>query len=190
MTSKPTPLLSRYIKEKRTGIILPYIKGNVLDLGCGFTKIPQYLNASQQYCGVDYNQKAIQWSRQKYPGHQFVRADVNLTDLQLDSQYDTILLIAVLEHIQDPNQLFKQITKYLSSSGRLIITTPTPLGGFMHSLGAKIGLFYREAAGDHKRFHNLNSMMDYLHMNNLAILEYKKFMLSMNQLFKIKILIN
>jgi SAM-dependent methyltransferase len=177
------PLLSRYAEKKRINIVRPYLKGNVLDLGCGFTKIPSILNNEQHYCGVDQNPIAIQWAQRNYPNHDFIEADIASGELELGSYYDTILLLAVIEHIKNPIQIFKQTGKILSPLGRVIITTPTPVGGYIHKIGALAGLFYKSAMYDHVRFYDQYDLARFLLQDHLDLIEYRKFLLCLNQLF-------
>ena len=75
------PLLSDYLTKKRIQAVKPYIKGNVLDLGCGFTKIPPLLAPEQKYVGVDRNLSILDYLRLSYPDHDFHQYDLESDDI-------------------------------------------------------------------------------------------------------------
>ena len=47
------PLLSDFITIQRLDVVVPYLSGNILDLGCGYTRIPALLKPDQTYVGID-----------------------------------------------------------------------------------------------------------------------------------------
>ena len=46
-------LFSNYLRQQRFKAIAPYIKGDVLDLGCGLANILSYLPSGQVYVGIE-----------------------------------------------------------------------------------------------------------------------------------------
>lgn len=90
--------------------ILPhYAKGVVVDLGCGDKPYRKYVRA-KKYIGVDRKDGDL-------------TADVLHTPLKNNSA-DTVLCTQVLEHVQDPQQLFRESRRILKPGGCLILTTP------------------------------------------------------------------
>lgn len=110
-------------------MVLPYIQGDVLDLGCGVSRIPKYLKPGSKYVGVEISTKFIEWLKENYPHYTFYQWDLENDQLNLNSQFDTVLMIAVLEHLHNPDNILKQISSFLKPDGKLVMTTPTPLGG-------------------------------------------------------------
>jgi SAM-dependent methyltransferase len=180
------PLLSTYIENQRINIIKPYLKEMVLDLGCGYTKIPLHLSPSDVYIGIDSNPKAIKWNREQYPNNTFLLMDFENDPLSFDSGFTTLLMIAVIEHIHIPDLIFSQLSQLLKLEGTLILTTPTPLGGFIHKLGAYLGLFYKTAMQDHVVFYNRKSLCEKLTPFGFELTKYQLFLFSMNQLYIFK----
>ena len=69
--------------------------------------------------------------------------------LPVDGKYDTIILLAVIEHIFNLKFLFYQIVSLLAENGQIVPTTPTPFGNdVVHRLGTKVGLFNKEGGQD------------------------------------------
>lgn len=90
--------------------ILPrYSRGVVVDLGCGDQPYRQYVRA-KKYIGVDRQNGDL-------------TADVLHTPLKNNSA-DTVLCTQVLEHVQDPQQLFRESYRILKKGGYLILTAP------------------------------------------------------------------
>ena len=176
------PLLSDYLTKKRIQAVKPYIKGNVLDLGCGFTKIPPLLAPEQKYVGVDQNQKAISVMLSKYPHQDFYQRDLETDEINIPHRFNTILMLAILEHLNNPNKILGQIPRLLLPDGNLLITTPTLLGGMIHNLGSQIGLFYKEAMEDHKKFYTSRELAQQTHSIELDIVRSHIFLFGGNQL--------
>ena len=129
-----SPLLAKSVRQKRTLAVLPHIQGDVLDLGCGVSRIPKYLNPDCKYVGWEINPKFIEWLKDNYPQHAFYQRDLDTDKLLLNSKFDTVLMIAVLEYLHNPDSVFKQISTLLKPDGKLAMTTPTPLGGKIHAM--------------------------------------------------------
>ena len=163
-------------------MVLPYIQGDVLDLGCGVSRIPKYLNTDSKYVGVEISTKFIEWLKENYPHYTFYQCDLENDRLNLNSQFDTVLMIAVLEHLHNPDNILKQISSLLKPDGKLVMTTPTPLGGKIHSIGARIGLFYKEAADQHEGFYNRDQISTLLSKYDLEITGFELFLSGGNQL--------
>lgn len=90
--------------------VLPrYARGIVVDLGCGDKPYQSYVRA-KKYIGVD-----------KQGGN--LTADV--LNLPLKNSYaDTVISTQVLEHVKDPQQLFRESYRILKKGGYLILTAP------------------------------------------------------------------
>ena len=95
-----------------------------LDYACGSgTFIGQYLKKNS--IGVDIAPLQINYAKDKYGQHRFLLVD----DLKIsnnDERFDTITVLGLLEFLtmEDSKLLLKQLSKLLSSKGKLILTTP------------------------------------------------------------------
>ena len=98
---------------------LPYFKGNLLDLGCGFS--PFYSFYREHISSVT----CADWAQSIHQNPQLdVICDLN-EKLPFDSDtFDSILLSDVLEHIRKPEQLLKEIQRLLKKDGVLIMNVP------------------------------------------------------------------
>jgi 2-polyprenyl-3-methyl-5-hydroxy-6-metoxy-1,4-benzoquinol methylase len=183
--SRRPPLLSHAIQRRRYAIALPFISGSVLDIGCGRASLAGLLPSGARYIGVDHNLSFLESSRKRHPHHQFYPADLEsqiLPDQIRGQSFDTITLMAVLEHLAQPTQILNQLGALLNQNGRVVATTPTPLGHRVHALGARLGLFYREAAADHKSRLNKGSLIQLFQAAGLRVSYYRQFEFGCNQL--------
>lgn len=183
-----SPLLSPCLEKRRNAIAKSYVKGDVLDIGCGSAFVARFLKKEQRYVGIERNARRVNQLKRRYPHYEFYDRDLEKTRLNLGKRkFDTIFMIAVIEHLLDLKSVILECKKYLRKNGKLIITTPTSFGNnIVHKLGAKIGLFCRETVNDHKFIYDFESLRQMLASLGLRIVEYRKFEFRCNQLFIIK----
>lgn len=96
--------------------------------------------------------------------------------LLLDQKFDTVGISAVLEHLKNPDHLISQLSQYLKSGGQILLTTPTPLGGVLYTLGVFLGLLYREAQQEHEVFHDKKKLTVLFEKHGLYISYYQRFL--------------
>jgi 2-polyprenyl-3-methyl-5-hydroxy-6-metoxy-1,4-benzoquinol methylase len=108
-------------------------KRRVLDIGCGFGLFGCYfsaLNPNLKYRGIDINSKRIQTARRAAGrlGLENIEFDaLDARQLEINAQYDAILMIDLLHHIDDQakSRLLTQCRQHLAPTGRLIIKDVT-----------------------------------------------------------------
>jgi SAM-dependent methyltransferase len=179
------PLLSAWLRKKRFSRVRPYITGDVLDLGCGPAEIVRggLSLPIDRYFGVDCCAEIVERNRSDLPQHQFAVRDMDEGRLDFDARFDSILMVALVEHIYNQKHLFKEARSLLKPHGRIIITTPTPLGNdLVHRVGASIGLFAKSAADDHIVIYNRKRFVTLTRDLDLRIEAYRTFQLGCNQL--------
>ncbi len=177
------PLLTPFLQKQRYKMVIPYLKGDVLDLGCGLATVSEFLEPDQRYVGVEVSAPWMDYLRSHRPQYDFYQRDFDIEQLNLDQKFDTILLIAVIEHLEKPGFLLKQLPGLLKPAGKVVITTPSPLGDRIHQIGAKIGLFSKEAQHEHETIFTLASLQSIAIDNGLELTQARKFLLGGNQLF-------
>ena len=176
-------LLTGYLHRKRNAAVQRYLKGDVLDIGCGPAIVARWLDSSQRYVGVEMEPESMTHLRSKFPQHTFIQRDVDTETLSLgNSQFDTVLMVAVIEHLSTPDRLIKDARNYMKPNSRLVITTPTALGTTIHRVGARLGLFAHEAVIDHKYVYGRGSLTDLLGRCGMHVVLHRHFELGANQL--------
>lgn len=105
--------------ERRYNQLLPLIKNKkVLDFGCGnggFLKLAR--NAALDCAGVEVEARLKTYFAKN---NLSVYSNIKL----VDGNFDIITLFHVLEHIPDPINLLKRLSKKLEKDGRIIIEVP------------------------------------------------------------------
>lgn len=106
------------------------IRSTILDVGCGNGIISRYLGGlGFQVLGIDISDKAINQAR-RLNMWEHVRFEVmHAEHLSLEgAQFDVIICSEVLEHLDHPHILLKQLRKLLRDTGKLIVTVPNGYG--------------------------------------------------------------
>jgi SAM-dependent methyltransferase len=177
-------LLSNMLTVWRHRVISPYVKGRVLDIGCGNALILQHNHAAiDRYVGVEFGPERIAQLSERFPSGVFISRDLDREPLALDEKFDVILLIAVIEHVWNQKFLFEQIVVLLNSGGKIVITTPTPFGNdIIHPIGAAVGLFAEAAVEDHIVIYNKQRFKNLAREFGLRLELFKRFQFFSNQL--------
>ena len=126
---------------------------------------------------MDIDKESLETARSKYPQYRFDK------EYPENLQFDTAVLIAIIEHIKTKHLFLKQLESMLTPNGRIVITTPHPSTEKMYSLGAKIGLFSSAANDEHDQLLNYDSLEKIVAQTGLFISEYRRFLFGANQLF-------
>lgn len=182
--------IARYLSKKRGQAVKPWLKGDVLDIGCGQeSSLANLLDRKQYYVGVDIQEDAIQKLKKKKPEHEFhcidVEEDGKLTKT-IRIQFDTIAMLAVIEHLQHPEKLLCQCSALLKPGGHVLITTPTPRGDkLMRSFKRFFGIKHEEQENYSPHVTNFTeqSLQNLLTcQNRFKVVAYRKFEFGFNQL--------
>ncbi|MBM3127431.1 MAG: class I SAM-dependent methyltransferase [Chloroflexi bacterium] len=177
------PLFSDYATKARWKAITPFVHGNVLDIGCGWTKLPDILTNNQVYVGIDIASVVLEYCTKRYPQHTFCYRNLDVEPLALSQyRFNTAIMAAVIEHLQFPQCVLRQVRALLASDGLLIVTTPSPLGNVVHQIGSRIGLFYPESVVKHVQIFGRRALLSALSECGYQVIHYRVFLMGMNQL--------
>jgi 2-polyprenyl-3-methyl-5-hydroxy-6-metoxy-1,4-benzoquinol methylase len=171
-------LLSPFLRKQRLRAAIPHLHGRVLDFGCGSGGLADFVRP-EFYLGIDVDEISIQSARRNYPLHKFsenIPADAG--------KFDTIVALAVIEHVQSPLVFLNFINGFLSDSpaARIVITTPHPLMEWVHNLGSHIGLFSRHANQEHQDLLDHGKLRKTGAAASLKIASYRRFLFGANQI--------
>ena len=160
--------------QERICAIIPYIRGKLLDIGCGNNRL---VHTYGNGIGVD----VYDWGG----GAQIVEDPSRLPFG--DDAFDTVTLVASLNHIPDRDGVIHEARRLVKADGRLIVTMIDPILGYIgHKIwwysedkergmeeGEKDGLWNRDIIAlckrhafrltEHKRF--------VYYLNNLLVFE-------------------
>ena len=106
--------VGRVLLGKRIKIVLPYLEGSLLDIGCGTNKLVR------SYSGKGIGTDVYQW------GDVDVLVD-DTAKLPFDEKtFDTITFVATLNHIPNRTEVLLEAKRVLKDSGKLIVTMIPP----------------------------------------------------------------
>jgi len=105
--------LGEVLAKRRVRAVLPHISGRLLDVGCGSNRLVRhYANG----VGVDVH---------PWPGADIIVDDT--ATLQWESgSFDTVTIIAALNHIPNRAAVLNECRRVLRPGGRVVITMLTP----------------------------------------------------------------
>jgi 2-polyprenyl-3-methyl-5-hydroxy-6-metoxy-1,4-benzoquinol methylase len=169
-------LLSRFLREKRSLAAVPYLRGNVLDVGCGGGFLAQFVSP-ERYVGFDVSGDALEAARRAWPSHVFT------DQMPSHRQFDTVVALAVIEHVKNPEEFLFTVSAGLTPEGRIVLTTPHPHFRKVHDIGAMLGLFSRDAAEEHESFLDDREIRRRSRAPGLEVAVSRRFLLGANQLF-------
>lgn len=170
--------LSPFLRSKRFQAARPYLKGRILDFGCGSGALAQFV-PNDRYLGVDTDEDSLQQARNRFPHHLFLS-----TLPSRKQKFDTIAALAVIEHVSNPVDLLRNLAAYLSesSSAHLIVTTPHPSFHWLHDVGAACGIFSRHASEEHKALLDRKKLDEVGFQAGLSLVWYRRLLLGANQI--------
>jgi 2-polyprenyl-3-methyl-5-hydroxy-6-metoxy-1,4-benzoquinol methylase len=104
---------------------LPYVKGKVLEVGCGEGRgFDALLTQATHLTAVDRMKPVLIELRKSYP-------QVDLRSMKFpplaglpDNAFDTVVSLQVIEHIRDDNSFLREINRVLKPGGIAVLTTP------------------------------------------------------------------
>jgi SAM-dependent methyltransferase len=176
-------LVSRNLQNARYQVVMPYLIGDVLEIGCGTSPVAARLSPKQDYVGVDVNPRMIEWLARSFPTREFYIADVEKGNIKLGRRrFDTLLLVAVIEHFAAPVSVLRDLIGYVREGGQVVLTTPTPVGHRVHRLGARCGIFSSDAASEHFSVLDRAKLEFLFESVGLTLGTHRLFQFGMNQL--------
>lgn len=111
-------LLSAYLIAK------PYIKGDLLELGCGEGRgIRELAPLANKYTAIDKIEEVIDELSAEFPDHEFRQGHFPPLPYE-DESFDTIVSFQVIEHIKNDHLFLKEIARILKPDGTALISTP------------------------------------------------------------------
>ena len=154
------------------------VPGRLLDLGCNSGELLEQLMASGKFSsglGIDCDSEKITAAEAKADYQcEFLCSDIETADIP--TGWNTITLVNVLEHVEEPVEVLSRVRSWLSAKGKAIIQVPNARG-FNRMLGVQMGLIdslYQMSEVDysvgHRRFYTCDSLSTHCEMAGLQVI--------------------
>jgi 2-polyprenyl-3-methyl-5-hydroxy-6-metoxy-1,4-benzoquinol methylase len=131
---KESPLLNKKMINdhfSRYKFVIPYVKNKtVLDIACGVGYGSQMfaVYGAKRVVGVDISKKAIAYAKDEYSHKNvdFIIADATKIPFK-NGIFDIVVSFETLEHLKNPIDFVREITRVLKKRGLLILSSPNGL---------------------------------------------------------------
>lgn len=117
----PSSNILRLAAHRRYSVARRYLKGKVLEIGCG-AGIGSVVLSECQLIGIDIDYRILPYAQQNYDMHS-VSADARVLSFK-SHIFDGVLCLEVLEHMAEHSQLLDEIARVLRTGGILVLSTP------------------------------------------------------------------
>jgi 2-polyprenyl-3-methyl-5-hydroxy-6-metoxy-1,4-benzoquinol methylase len=155
-------------------------------LGCGAAEFSDWIPAHVEYVGCERDPECSSAARLLRPRIKLIQCDIedpNWDFPMLSGQpFDTVVALAVVEHLSDPFEILVRVRRLLGDSGVLVLTTPVRSARWILRISSLLGLTSREASGEHRELLAKADLLDLLSRSGFKVRHYQRFLLGFNQL--------
>lgn len=154
--------LGRLLSVWRNKKVMPFIRGKLVDIGCGDNRLVSGYGSGTGVDIIDYGSADI------------VVKDFSKLPFE-EKSVDTITIIASLNYFEQPAQVLKEVRCIMKDDGQLILTMSN------HSV-MRIWHKFRESWAN-KPGNSYHELLELLEKANLRILKKKSFMFFLNTIY-------
>lgn len=177
------PFLETILRHARLRMVLPWItassKLDLLDIGCGWEakllyQLEPYIRSG---VGVDFKAPKIKTDK-------LSTCSIRLSDtLPFENcSFDVVTMLAVLEHMDEPIKILKEVERVLRPEGRLLLTVPSRYAKpVLELLAFKFGIISKDEIADHKTYYNKKNLLNLIsQLPNMKVERHKYFQVIFN----------
>ena len=131
---------TRVLRELSFRIISPYLKqGQGLELGCSDGLFTEFLSKKiNNFDVVDGSKKFLELAKARnLPNVNYIYS--LFEEFQSNKKYDYIFANFILEHVNNPNDIYSIVKKYLKPSGLLFLIVPNA-NAFSRQMAVHMGI--------------------------------------------------
>jgi SAM-dependent methyltransferase len=165
--------LGEVLAKRRIQAVLPHVNGRLLDVGCGSNQLVRhYANG----VGVDVH---------PWPGADVIVSDTATLAFESES-FDTITIVAALNHIPNRAAVLEECRRVLRPGGRVVITMLTPrTSRIWHWIRAPWDADQRDRGMQPGEVFGFTSaqLVELFTSAGFTLLLRQRFMLGLNQVF-------
>jgi ubiquinone/menaquinone biosynthesis C-methylase UbiE len=184
------PFLEPILREMRIRMILPLIRQfprcRLLDVGCGWEakllkSVEPYINSG---VGIDFKAPLSDSAKLK-------TISVTLDDKLPfgDDSFDVVTLMAVLEHLEKPLEILREIRRVLKKPGSVLVgTVPSRTAKpVLEFLSYRLGIVNEAEIRDHKRYFNKGDLLEIFADAGFQEIRHRYFQFGMNNFFEVRV---
>lgn len=183
-------LLTTWLANARARRVIPFLKGRILELGCGSAPLLELETARRSitsYTGVEALQTSVEELKGRFSDHSFLSLDLDSENWPIQGQFDRVLALAVIEHLWNLKSFILNVRHALVDDGLFVLTTPTPYGNYIVLKGlALAGLVRRDVIDDHVAIFNKQLLHHLCEEFGFSLELHRKFQFGGNQLAVIR----
>ncbi len=182
------PFLEPILRKLRIRKVLPtirrYSECHLLDVGCGWDYRLLKTIAPFVKTGVGIDYKVPESENGKIKTIKMVMADT----LPFNAEsFDVITLLAVLEHLSDPQGMIKEIARILKKNGRLVVTVPSKAAQpVLEFLSYRLKIINADEIKDHKKYYNRDELKKMFSQTGMIMERHRYFQMGMNNFCIVK----
>ena len=173
---------SMFLARARARKVVSHVKGRVLDVGCGSGTILKFLPGGIDYVGVEIDPHLVEMLLDSYPGATAYSLDIQREAVSGEKPFDTILALALIEHLERPLDFLELYVPLLAVGGAIVVTTPTRFGDRIHGVLQRLGIASPVVGEVHFHIYRLSELKTVLEGQGLEIVVAVRFQVGMNQL--------
>ena len=184
-------ILDKFIASFRSKEIKKNIdlKGKkILDFGCG-SNFNELKNRYRECLKVSLVDK-INNNFNDDANFSFIYFDGNISELDKilpDKYYDHIFLLAVIEHLDHPENILNILKKKLTNEGFIFLTAPGKISQWiLEFMAYKLKIINAELVREHKRYYDLFEYNKLSTLTNMKILKFYFFEFGLNTVCLLK----
>jgi len=175
--------IDHFIARLRFGAAYPHIRkgSRVCDLGCGLEAAFLDYAVDRLASGVGVDDQVQNGAGSRF---QRLRADICAPPLPLQSgQFDHVVMLAVLEHLPQPEPVLREAHRILAPSGSLILTWPSAMVDPILNVLHRVRLVSDEMESDeHQRRIPVAELQQMLERIGFKEFLHRRFELGLNNL--------
>ena len=96
----------------------------VLEIGSGSGGNVKLLNKYGSYLGIEKESHAIELSKSRHPDKEFLCLSVPEDLYQVETKFEFIAVLDVIEHIKDDSSAMQKMRGLLTEDGKILLSTP------------------------------------------------------------------
>lgn len=154
---------------------------NIIDFGCGsdFKSLKKRYGKTKEAFLID--RCAESFGEGKFTFVNYEDRIEKLDDKLKNKKFDIIIMCAIIEHLDFPENIINYLKKYLNNNGYFFLTAPSKYSKpLLEFLGYKLGIINKELLAEHKRYYNKNEYVELSKKTNLKLEKFYFFEFKMN----------